>query len=365
MVSGLSITDLDKRFGRNLALEGISLDIPAGSQAVIVGPSGSGKSTLLRLIAGFDVPDRGRIESDGLVFADGATAVPAHRRNVGFVTQDGGLFPHFSVRRNIGFGLARKAPDRRHRIAELMDLVELDPELADRRPHELSGGQQQRVALARALARRPRVMLLDEPFSALDTRLREAMRVATGRLLCEAGITTILVTHDQEEALSFADLLVVLRNGRVRQVGTPHEVYFHPRDADTAQFLGEAVILPAVFDQGVARCCLGAIPATGSARCGPVTIALRPEQLRIGPAPTMVDWGHAEGAVARVAGVHFSGASSTVTVALPADDGADRLLTVRNPGFEPPSIGAAVSVTVMGRAHVLEVVPEAVVSGKQ
>lgn len=154
-MSALMITGLSKCFGSKVAVADVTLDVPAASRTVIIGPSGSGKSTLLRLIAGFDVPDHGQIKSDGVILADGPAAVPAHRRNIGFVTQAGGLFPHLSVARNIAFGLACDVPYRRGRIAELMALVELDSDLADRRPHELSGGQQQRVALARALARRP------------------------------------------------------------------------------------------------------------------------------------------------------------------------------------------------------------------
>ncbi len=214
-MSFLSIDKADKRYGAMVALDGVSLEVASGSRTAIVGPSGSGKTTLLRLIAGFEGPDAGRIALDGAVLADGPAIVPAHRRGIGFVTQDGALFPHLTIADNIGFGLERGAADRDDRIRALMRTVDLDPRLLERRPHQLSGGQQQRVALARALARRPRLMLLDEPFSALDTGLREATRKAVAALLQEAGVTTILVTHDQAEALSFADQVAVLREGRL------------------------------------------------------------------------------------------------------------------------------------------------------
>jgi iron(III) transport system ATP-binding protein len=203
--------------------------VPTGSRTVIVGPSGSGKTTLLRMIAGFEFPDSGSLTLNGQTLVDSTHAVPAHQRQIGYVPQDGALFPHMTVAANIGFGLASKGRERQERIAELMDSVALDANMADRWPHELSGGQQQRVALARALAQQPRLMLLDEPFSALDTGLRAAMRKLVARLLADAGVTTILVTHDQSEALSFADQLAVMRNGRLVQSGHPLDLYRYPR----------------------------------------------------------------------------------------------------------------------------------------
>ncbi len=187
------------------ALDNIDLTVAAGSRTAVVGPSGSGKTTLLRIIAGFEIPDAGQVMLEGETLADGPAIVPAHRRGMGIVSQDGALFPHLSVADNIGFGMERGQVDRAEQINALIDMVELDRGMLDRRPHQLSGGQQQRVALARALGRKPRLMLLDEPFSALDTGLRENMRKAVARVLQNAGITTILVTHDQAEALSFAD----------------------------------------------------------------------------------------------------------------------------------------------------------------
>ncbi len=272
----LTIKDISKHYGPARALDRICVDIAAGSRTAIVGPSGSGKTTLLRIIAGFEVPDEGQVIIEGEMLADGPAIVPAHRRSIGIVSQDGALFPHLSVAENIGFGIERGATDREQRIRDLIDMVELDRGMLDRRPHQLSGGQQQRVALARALARKPRLMLLDEPFSALDTGLRENMRKAVARVLHTAGITAILVTHDQAEALSFADQVAVLREGRLVQAGTPQALYLSPRDRETATFLGDAILLPAELEAGFADCALGRIATDAGDRSGPAEIMLRP-----------------------------------------------------------------------------------------
>src|SRR5262245_32148752 len=230
-MSLLDLRGVSKRYGAVTALDNVDLAIEEGSRTAVVGPSGSGKTTLLRIVAGFDTPDQGRVMMGGQVLADGPKFVAAHQRGIGIVAQDGALFPHLTIAENVGFGLDRRDPQRGTRIAELMDMVGLDRAMLARRPDEISGGQQQRVALARALARRPRLMLLDEPFSALDTSLRASTRKAVADLLGQAGITTILVTHDQAEALSFADQVAVMRDGKLPQVGTPRELYLRPRDA--------------------------------------------------------------------------------------------------------------------------------------
>ena len=249
----LELKALYKNYGAVRALDGVDLLVQPGSRTAIVGPSGSGKTSLLRVIAGFEVPDAGRVTLGGQLLADGPEAVPAHRRGIGYVPQDGALFPHLSVADNVGFGLARNDPQRSQRIAELMDMVSLDAAMLQRRPHELSGGQQQRVALARALALRPRLMLLDEPFSALDTGLRAATRKAVAQLLQSAGITTILVTHDQSEALSFADQVAVMRHGRLAQVGSPTELVPAPGRCGDRQFPGRSHRLAGNADGGLGR----------------------------------------------------------------------------------------------------------------
>jgi iron(III) transport system ATP-binding protein len=361
-MSFLELRSLRKRFGTVTALDGIDLGVAAGRRTAIVGPSGCGKTTLLRIIAGFEAPDSGRVELGGRVLSDGPNAVPAHHRGIGFVVQDGALFPHLSVEANVGFGLHRNEPRRTERIAELIDMVELDAALLPRKPDELSGGQQQRVALARALARKPQLMLLDEPFSALDTGLRDTTRKAVARLLSDAGITTILVTHDQPEALSFADQVAVMREGRLPQVGTPRALYLRPKDRIIAEFLGEAVVMPAVLADGWAACALGCIPVHDRQRHGPAQIMLRPEQISLaqvqdgdtaGPGP--------KASFGEVMDIEFGGSVSTLAVRLCNDPGSGRSgldggaesmrLLLRRLSNDVPPVGAIVRIAVSGEAH--------------
>src|SRR4051794_11353580 len=237
-MSAISIRDVSKAYGAVEVLRGVDLDIESGTFAAVLGVSGCGKSTLLRLLAGFDAIDAGEIEIDGTIVDDGTRRLSPNHRRVGYVPQEGALFPHLDVRANVAFGLPRGERGG-GRAAELIALVGLDG-LQQRRPHELSGGQQQRVALARALATQPDVVLLDEPFSALDPELRASMRAEVRATLKSLGTTTVLVTHDQEEALSCADTVAVLRDGTISQAGTPRELYLSPCNAELARFLGEA-----------------------------------------------------------------------------------------------------------------------------
>jgi len=281
----LEVDGLVKSFGSQQVLRGVTLSVDPGSTTAIVGPSGSGKTTLLRLIAGFERAEAGWVVLSGRTLAAGDAWVPAHHRGVGYVAQDGALFPHLTVGQNIAFGIdtsrlqGRKAT--RAKVAELLEMVSLDAALAARRPHEISGGQQQRVALARALAREPELMLLDESFSALDAGLRVATRRTVSRVLQDAGITTVLVTHDQAEALSFADQVAVMRDGLLAQVDSPLEVYTRPVDRATAEFLGDAVMLEAWVDGDMATCSLGAVRLAPTAHRGRVQLMLRPEQIRV------------------------------------------------------------------------------------
>ncbi len=339
----LTIDTISKRYGPVQALKDITLEVQAGSRTAVVGPSGSGKTTLLRIIAGFEQPDVGRVMLDGEVLADGPACVPAHKRGIGIVSQDGALFPHLSVAENIGFGFERGAPDREKRIRDLLEMVELENSMLDRRPHQLSGGQQQRVALARALGRRPRLMLLDEPFSALDTGLRENMRKAVARVLQTAGITAVLVTHDQGEALSFADQVAVLREGKLVQAGTPQTLYLKPRDRETALFLGDAVMLPAIIKNGFADCALGSVPVEG-AHQGKAEIMLRPEQIRV-----VVDEANAKYG-GRVVDVEFGGATCTVAVSLAAV--ALPPILIKTSSVALPTRGDLVRLDIAGKAHV-------------
>ena len=348
----LVLDGVSKRYGEVAALADVSLAVADRSRTAIVGPSGSGKSTLLRLVAGFEAPDRGRILLDGRALADGPAIVPPHRREIGIVAQDGALFPHLTVADNIAFGLERGTADRAGRVRALAAAVELDEGLLRRHPHEVSGGQQQRVALARALGRRPRLMLLDEPFSALDAGLRETTRRSVAAILEAHGVPCILVTHDQTEALSFADQVAVLHDGRLLEVGSPRDLYLTPRNRRTAEFLGEMLVLPAEIRGGEARCRLGRLAVGGGARPGPADIMLRPEQIGLAP---LADTVARPGAcVGRVAGLAFAGALSSVTVDLEsAGDAGPTSIVLRILSTDLPAIGDRVRLDVRGAAHVL------------
>jgi sulfate transport system ATP-binding protein len=233
---GIQACGITKRFGNFLALDDVNLDVASGQLTALLGPSGGGKSTLLRIIGGLDEADTGSVVIDGVE----ATGIPAQRRNVGFVFQHYAAFKHLSVYRNVAFGLEiRKRPkaEIRQRVQELLELVHLD-QFADRLPAQLSGGQRQRMALARALAVEPKVLLLDEPFGALDAKVRKELRDWLRRLHDEVHVTTVFVTHDQEEALEVADSLVVINHGRIEQVGSPNELYDHPVNDFVMGFLG-------------------------------------------------------------------------------------------------------------------------------
>ena len=232
----ITVTDVNKRFGDFVALDDVSLEVPGGSLTALLGPSGSGKSTLLRVIAGLETPDSGRVEISG----EDATDVPVRDRGVGFVFQHYAAFKHMTVRENVAFGLRirrRAKGEVRDRVEELLSLVQLDG-LAERYPSQLSGGQRQRMALARALAVEPKVLLLDEPFGALDARVRKELRSWLRRLHEEVHQTTVLVTHDQEEAMEVADTIAVMDHGRIQQVGAPREIYEHPVNQFVMSFVG-------------------------------------------------------------------------------------------------------------------------------
>jgi len=343
----LDVKGLAKSFHGNTVLHDIDLDLPAGTTTAVVGSSGCGKTTLLRLIAGFETPDGGTITIAGRQVASPDNAVAPHRRGVGYVAQDGALFPHLTVGQNIAYGLRGTARSEvRTRVAELLETVSLEASYASRRPHQLSGGQQQRVALARALARHPVLMLLDEPFSALDTGLRASTRKAVAGLLTAAGVTTLLVTHDQEEALSIADQVAVMRDGRFTQVGSPQQVYQQPTDRFTAEFLGDCISLPCTVASGVADCTLGRIPVQGSAAEGPATLVLRPEQL----VATVVSDSERRVGVGTVIATEFLGHDVLLTIDLAGDTAP---VIVRQHSLSPPPIDAKVRIEVVGNGILL------------
>jgi iron(III) transport system ATP-binding protein len=338
-MSSLTVQDVTKSFGAGPVLAGVDLHVPSGSLTALLGPSGCGKTTLLRLIAGFDDADSGTVTVGGRVVAGAGRPVPARRRGIGFVPQEGGLFPHLSVAANVTFGLPRRQRRDAATARELLDLVGLDAGLAGRSPHQLSGGQQQRVALARALAPRPSLVLLDEPFSSLDAALREETRRAVAAAIRAAGATAVLVTHDQAEALSMADQVAVMRDGRLVQLADPQTLYRQPGDLDIAAFVGDAVILDAEVRGGVAHCALGEVALDQAAEDGAARILLRPEQLHLG-APGR------PGVTARVRGVDFYGHDARLLLDLPGG----RTVTARRDGSDLPTDGQDVVVTVVGGA---------------
>jgi iron(III) transport system ATP-binding protein len=277
-MSAIELQQVAKRLGATPVLTSVDLTVPDGSLTAVLGASGSGKTTLLRLIAGFEHVDAGTVVIGGHLVDDGRRIVRPQQRGVGYVPQEGALFPHLTVKGNIGFGVPRL---ERHHVQQLVDLVGLSG-LERRFPHQLSGGQQQRVALARALAIQPKVVLLDEPFSSLDASLREALRRDVIRILAQTGTTTILVTHDQDEALALADQIAVLRDGNVVASADPRTLYSDPPDITAATFIGKANILAAHVHADRARCVLGTIrlqTAESAATDGPSWLLLRPEQL--------------------------------------------------------------------------------------
>ena len=287
--AAVALERVTKRFGKITALDDVSLTIRRGELMTLLGPSGCGKTTLLNLVAGFLMPDSGEIGIDGRRVTD----VPAYRREIGIMFQNYALFPHMSVTANVGYGLKMRRlakPEIARRVGDALALVKLAG-LEDRKPRQLSGGQQQRVALARALVIRPKVLLLDEPFSALDRNLRASMQVELKEIQRKLGVTTIFVTHDQSEALSLSDRIAVIADGRIRQLDSPDEIYRYPVDRFVASFIGDANVLRARLeriDGAVATVALGAarvrVP-TGTLDNGAVgasvDLFVRPEELRV------------------------------------------------------------------------------------
>ncbi len=338
MTFALQLHSVSKKFGGHAVLKGLNLDVATHEFIAVLGSSGSGKTTLLRLITGFDSPDTGEVVIGGRQVAGGQKFVPAEQRRVGFVPQDAALFPHLSVADNISFGLKDLSkPERSVRVAELLKLVDLIG-FEERMPHELSGGQRHRVALARALAPNPDLILLDEPFSALDAELRGRLRDDVRQVLRTTGTTAILVTHDQEEALSMADRVAVLRDGEFAQVGNPREIYQAPADIEMATFLGDSVVIDGVVADGKITTALGSLtPLNKVVEGARGRVAIRPESFYLQP--------DAKG-TGEVVGRQFFGHDALVEVKLPG-----ALIRARANGPFAPEIGMRVTVWVRGSVN--------------
>ncbi len=280
-MNGLSVRSLSHSFGEQPVVRDLSIEVAPGEIVSLLGPSGCGKTTTLRLVAGLEIVQSGEIVLAGKVVAGPGVHVPPERRGVGLVFQDFALFPHLTLAANVGFGLRMPAAEARQRAVDMLRRVGL-AELADHYPHQLSGGEQQRVALVRALAPAPRLMLLDEPFSGLDVRLRDQVREDTAALLASTGTAALLVTHDPEEAMRLADRIAVMRKGRIVQIGSPDELYDRPVDASVARFFSETnTLVGRATGQGVATP-WGGLPAPAGAGEGTaVEILVRPEALSI------------------------------------------------------------------------------------
>ena len=318
-----------KTFGKTRALNGFDLDVRRGQVMALLGPSGCGKTTALRIVAGLETPDGGTVEIGGRLVAGPGINTPPEKRRIGMVFQDFALFPHLNVAANVAYGLAKGAS--KDRVAQLLALVRLDG-LGQRMPHELSGGQQQRVALARALASEPDLILLDEPFSNLDPAVREDVRSEVRQLLRKVGITAVIVTHDQEEALSLSGEVAVMIDGTVMQTGAPAEVYARPANRTVGEFIGAANVIPGTASGSEVECVLGRFQAEGGH--GPVDVMFRAESLAVAE----------DGIPAEIVDIEFYGHDQMITVRLAGGESL-RLRLLATPGIE---VGKRVGVAVRG-----------------
>ena len=333
----LNLENVSHRFGDLLAVDDVTLSVAPGEIVCLVGPSGCGKSTLLRVAAGLEPLQQGRVTIGSKTMADGSVTVPPEQRNVGLVFQDYALFPHLTVRDNIAFGLRdMSAAERSARTGRALERTGLQ-RWADSFPHELSGGQQQRVALARAIAPRPRVVLLDEPFSGLDAQLRHQVRDDAARILRDSGVATLMVTHDSEEAMYIADRIAVMREGGIRQLGLPDDIYLSPADAFVAAFFGDVNRFRGTVSNASVATPLGRVGTNGIADGTEVEVLMRPEALELAAS---------EGTPATVESARFLGRTSLIDVVI--GGGETVPVRIRVAGRQLPAKGSQVFVRQSG-----------------
>ncbi len=332
----LELRDIARCFDGRMVVDGLSLTLSAGQVTCLLGPSGCGKSTTLRVAAGVDRQDGGEVWVDGVMVSSDASHAPPEARGIGLMFQDFALFPHLNVARNVGFGLTGTRAQKRERVMDMLERVGLS-DMADQFPHQLSGGEQQRVALARALAPSPRVLLMDEPFSGLDNRLRDDVRDATLALLKDEGTAVLLVTHEPEEAMRMADQIALMREGRIVQVGAPYNIYNNPVDRRAAEFFSDINVISGDCEGALTNTPFGAFLTPGYEDGTQVDIVIRPQHLKIdfdragrGPNPTIEEGTPARGQVVRA---RFMGQNSLVEFAM---DYEDVCLKVTVPGVFLP-----------------------------
>lgn len=347
----IHLKNITKYYGNTRILEDIGFTLAKGKITVLLGNSGSGKTTLLRMIAGFEKPDSGSIYLNGRCVAAERVWVRPHQRGIGFVPQDGLLFPHLTVAKNIALGLSRKG-NSGNQIDDMLQLIDM-PGMGQRYPHELSGGQQQRVALARAMATQPALILLDEPFSALDSQLRRNLCADVRNIIKTQGASAIMVTHDRDEAFSVGDDIAIIENGKIVQHDSPPSLYLNPVSREAAQLTGPAVFMPATLSCGYVQTPVGSFPARNpwSAAEGPVEIMLRPEQLVPASAG---ECGSFRARVERAATV----GPNTWLDLLHTHNAHTRRLSACWPGVMPPSTGSDLTIAIKGDILVMKANPD-------
>ncbi len=342
----LEIRNITRAYGGRVVVDGVSLQVMPGQVTCLLGPSGCGKSTTLRIIAGVEMQDSGEIYADGELVCDTIFRVPPEGRSIGLMFQDFALFPHLNVAQNVGFGLPRKGAGNAARIAELLERVGMAHHAQDY-PHQLSGGEQQRVALARALAPRPKIMLMDEPFSGLDNRLRDGIRDETLDLLKEEGAAVLLVTHEPDEAMRMADEIALMRDGKIVQQGAPYNIYNRPFDKKAAGFFSDINVIEGIVKGALTETPFGQFLAPGVADGTKVEIVSRPQHIKIdfdragrGPNPTVRDGVAARASVVRA---RFMGRESLVEFRMDADGS---ILKATVPSVFLPAAGTVMWLTL-------------------